>query len=661
MKFLYTLFAVLFIATVGLRAEKVYVFFDPSCSEQVSYEQDYGPGQFVDYLTYHFSLGSQDRLILEVGNQAGQILNYLPEGTLKCGDPRLNREFAKRINAGQDEVYIIGWAPQPNTYRVDRVEMAATLEIQGNAFTYASKLTGFQFDADNAIIGENLAYNNPGAKVYFEGKESGICSGTFLFRQLKPTSSYPVIDLKFSPEIGVVERHLGSDGVNSNPGGTITGKSVNGFDFNLYRKSVCNPGGTAASPPAANTNAVAPGTYSNQPVYTPPTVVLPTTPQPESAAAQAVAPGVTTNVTHTVAKGETLYAISRKYGTSVDAIRSTNGLTGNVVYPGQQLTVGTTTTQAVAMAPEATATPQPATVPTLPYNPGNIASANPQAAQPTPYGSVQEPRSGDAVYGEDIHVVQPGETVASLALKYGYTTAKFREMNNLGPNDFIRVGEQLKTSPCNCPVVPAAASTPATAPTSYGMAPEAPQPYSPQPTLAPVASPMAPVTTPRPQQAGIPVNGGVPTYTPPAEVPQAAPTISNAPSFGQIVPNAAAPPSTTLNQLEARSGAAPATTDPSAFGARPANIPTPAPAPAPTSYGSAPASPNTFGTPLGAASAAPSNAAAQPSNRAFHIVQAGETPFAIARRYNLTTAKLRELNNLAPTDVIVPFQKLYVN
>lgn len=661
MKSFFTLLAVGCLTTAGLKAEQVYVFFDPNCSEQVHYEQDYGPGQFVDYYTYHFNLGGEDRLILEVGNQAGQVLNYIPEGTINCGDPRLNRELANRINTKQDEVYIIGWTSQPNTYRVDRVVMAATLELQGNAFSYNSSLTGFQFDADNGIIGENLAYNNPGAKVYFEGKERGICSGTYLFRQLKPNTAYPVIDFKFSPEIGVVERHLGSDGVNSNPGGAIKGKSVNGLDFSLYRQNKCAP--QLASSPVTGSTPAAPGTYSNQPVYTPPTVVMPAAPQPESAAAAAVEPTVTTNVVHTVAKGETLYSISGKYSTSVDAIRSTNGLTGNVVYPGQQLTVGTTTAQAVAMAPQPAAAnaPQPSTVPTLPYNPGNVASANPGAPQPTPYGAVQEPRSGAAVYGEDLHVVQPGETVASVALKYGYTTAKYREMNNLGPNDVIKVGEQLRTTPCNCPLVSvpgqmSAGPTPAgTEPKSYGTAPAIPQSYSQQPMLAPAVS-----NAPRPQPSGIPVSGALPTYTPPAELPQAAPIISNTPNFGAVVPNTAAVPTTTLNQLEARSGTAPTTNDPSSFGARPSLPPVTAPAPAPTSYGSTPASPNAFGTPIGAAAATAARTT-QPNNRAFHVVQAGETPFAIARRYNLTTAKLRELNNLSPTDVIVPFQKLYVN
>ncbi len=651
MKLLSALFVALCLATTGLQAEPVYVFFDASCSDQVLYDQEIRPGTFVDYVAYHLPLSGNDQLILEVGNPSGQTLNYVPEGTLFCGDPRLNAELANRINAGKDQVFIVQRTAQSTVFLIDPVTAAATLEYQGSAFNFNSSLTGFQFDLENGIIGENLAYNNPGAKVYFEGREAGPCSGTFMFRQLKPNTTYPVVDLKVIPEIGIIERRLGSDGVTNNPGGTIFIRSVNGEEVTTYLNRICAPEATAAPTLPAPTAPAAVATYSNQPVYTAPTV--PATAQPESAAVAVNPPTVTTSVTHTVAKGETLYAISRKYGTSVAAVKSSNGLSGNVVYPGQQLTVMTTQQEAVAMAPQPTASAAPAaTVPTLPYSPGNIASSNPGAAAPTPYGATQAPK-GYSVYGEDIHVVQPGETVASLALKYGYTSAKFRELNGLGPNDVVRVGEQLKTTDCDCPELPAA--TPA-APSSYGTAPAAPQAFVPQATQQ-VARPQ----TLQPQPSGVPVNAAtVPTYTPAAELPQTAPTISNNPNFGQVVPNTAAAPTTTLNQLESRSGAVPTSAPAGALGARPAGIPVTAPAAAPATYGSAPASPTTFGTPLGAAAAAnqPSTA---PVSRSFHVVQAGETPAAIARRYNLTVDKLLKLNDLKPTDVVVPFQKLYVN
>lgn len=44
-------------------------------------------------------------------------------------------------------------------------------------------------------------------------------------------------------------------------------------------------------------------------------------------------------VTHTVIKGESLYAISKKYGTSVKELKAGNGLKKDTIYPGQRLEV----------------------------------------------------------------------------------------------------------------------------------------------------------------------------------------------------------------------------------------------------------------------------------------------------------------------------------
>lgn len=688
MKNLTALITLLFLASTGLKAEQVFVLFDGTCGDRVLYEQVVATQPRMDYFAYHFPLTGGDRLILETGAEGATVQNYLPQGHIYCGNPLLNVEMVNRINNGTDQVFIL-LPTNNNQYLIQPVIMAAAFQRRGAAFSYTSPLTGFQFDTDNGIIGVNLAYNNPGAKVYFEGRDNSPCTGYFLFRQLKPNSSYPVIDYRFAPEIGIMERRLGSDGV-STTGGVVVAREVNGVPVANYLASVC-AGATAAASgqPVPQVNAPQPGggapaTYGSQPVYTPPTY----NPQPESAAAGYNPPAVTNNVTHTVAKGETLYAISRKYGTTVDALRASNGLPGSTVFPGQQLAISTT--QAVAQNgpvtnPDVavlTAPGQPSTtVPTLPYNAGNIANSNPGAAQPTPYQTgAQQPyaygqdaRGETAVYGEDVHVVQPGETVASVALKYGYTSAKFREINALGPNDVIRVGEQLKTSGCNCPVAqPAPAPAPAqqNAPATYGTAPATPQPYGqPATNQAPAYQPSygqptygqpAPVAVPQTQPTGVPVNGNLPTYTPPAETTQPAPSINNNPNFGQVVPGATAPPTATMGQLESRGQTAPATQNPATYGSYPAPVPNTAPAPAPTTYGSAPASPSTYGTPVGVGGAN-TQPAAQPSNRSFHVVQEGETPYAIARRYGMTTTRLRELNGLNTTDVIVPFQKLYVN
>lgn len=54
----------------------------------------------------------------------------------------------------------------------------------------------------------------------------------------------------------------------------------------------------------------------------------------------------TSNGTHTVKSGDTLWSISQEHGTSVQALKSANGLNSNLIFPGQQLSVdGSVATQ----------------------------------------------------------------------------------------------------------------------------------------------------------------------------------------------------------------------------------------------------------------------------------------------------------------------------
>lgn len=676
MKKLTTFIIALMLMAGSLRAEQIFILFDGTCGDRVQYEQAIAQQPRMTYFAYHFAFQGGDRLMLETGAEGTTVQNYLPQGYLYCGDPRLSLELANRVNGGADRVFIL-LPTANNQYIIQPVLMASVLQRRGASFTYTSPLTSYQFDTENGIIGENLALNNDGSKIYFEGRETSPCTGTFLFRQLKPGASYPVIDYKIAPELGVYERRLGSDGV-STSGGVIVARQVNGIPVDNFLASVCTSataqamlGSTPATPTYNDPNQ--PQAYSNQQPQPQPYTGSTPAPQPESVAYARANPTTlppVTTLTHTVVKGETLFGLSRKYGTTVDAVKAQNGLTSNTLFPGQQLTIMS------SQAPAAEATAMSPTVPTVPYNPGNVASSNPGAAQPTPYGGApaapqaygteqMTSRSGQtAVYGEDVHIVQPGETVASLALKYGYTSARFREINNLGPNDLAQVGQQLKITDCNCPAPEATA-----APAAYGVqSPATPQSYG-QPTVAtpqaygqPAAIATQPSATPpayrvpdnyiAPQTAPVPA-----TTTPQAPAPT---MITNNPNFGQVVPNASAPPTATMGQLEGRGSAAPAVTNPGNYNAYPAPATAPAPAPAPATYGSSPQPvPNAYGTPVGAT--APATTTLPTASRDFHLVQEGESLYSIARRYGLTVDQLRALNNLDAGGVIVPFQKLYVN
>ncbi len=47
--------------------------------------------------------------------------------------------------------------------------------------------------------------------------------------------------------------------------------------------------------------------------------------------------------------------------------------------------------------------------------------------------------------------------------------------------------------------------------------------------------------------------------------------------------------------------------------------------------------------------------------RNFHTVKENDTLFSIAKKYNLTVEQLRNLNNLAKVEVIIPYQRLYID
>ncbi|KAJ0986375.1 hypothetical protein J5N97_004731 [Dioscorea zingiberensis] len=50
-------------------------------------------------------------------------------------------------------------------------------------------------------------------------------------------------------------------------------------------------------------------------------------------------PGGSSGQTIQIAKGDTLWGLSQKYGISVSAIKEANGITGNTIYAGKKLVI----------------------------------------------------------------------------------------------------------------------------------------------------------------------------------------------------------------------------------------------------------------------------------------------------------------------------------
>ena len=104
---------------------------------------------------------------------------------------------------------------------------------------------------------------------------------------------------------------------------------------------------------------------------------------------------------HTVSKGETLGSIARKYGVTVKQIVSWNNLSNpDALKLGQKLKVGNTTSKS-----------------------GSGSSSSPKT-----------------------HTVVKGDTLSSIAAKYGVTVKNLMEWNNLSNPDALKLDQKLKVS-----------------------------------------------------------------------------------------------------------------------------------------------------------------------------------------------------------------------
>ncbi|MCE4957787.1 LysM peptidoglycan-binding domain-containing protein [Macrococcoides caseolyticum] len=104
---------------------------------------------------------------------------------------------------------------------------------------------------------------------------------------------------------------------------------------------------------------------------------------------------------HTVQAGESLYLIASKYNTSISKIMKLNNLSSYLIFPNQKLRVSGNTYSAPS-------TPVRSTVNTTPAR----TSTN----------------------GTKTHIVQPGDYLYKIAVKYGITIQNIKDWNNLSSN-----------------------------------------------------------------------------------------------------------------------------------------------------------------------------------------------------------------------------------
>jgi len=549
MRVLLVFFVLFSTILTGWSQQNMYILYDPTCMDRLKYES-FGTLDNSDYISYAVKLSETERLFLEIGAESADMKPRIPGNIKACSSPDLNKNLAIQINSGAVQAYTV--RKTSNGYLISPVQKASYLQTVGNTISYMTQQYSFQYDPARNSINENLAPRTADIRIYYVGKTSYNCLEAYLFQAVPQYSTASYSDLIFIPEIGVIEDRASSSS-RSNSNVSLQLGTVNGTGFPAaYLSDFC---ARRNNPNLATNNDTTPNTNPTNPNIDPNTtaaqignvadtglensttsydsnatnrnrlntnnnygLIYPKDQsRPEEFSDRGISQSNTVASTndpcvdrpndgvHVVSKGENLFRISKNNDITVQQIKSWNGLSSNLIYPCDKLWV----------------------VPPSEYNKvaGEFASR------------------GNANFVQEYHIVQPDETLLEIAEKYGYTVERFREFNNLRPDEFIYVGQRLKANDCKCPT-----------------------------------------TETQPQQM-------------------------NAVNNTQRL----------TSDFQTRGGAVTTSQD------------------QPESY--------------------ERNVSLQPK---IHIVQEDETIYSIAQQYNTTVSQLKRLNNLDDSEVLLPFQRIYV-
>lgn len=129
----------------------------------------------------------------------------------------------------------------------------------------------------------------------------------------------------------------------------------------------------------------------------------------------------TTTKNHAVKWGDTLGAIAKKYGTTVDEIKKYNGLKNDTIIAGRTLKIPIrTTVEEIVTVKTTTKQPTKTTTPKKPTAKKTTAKKKPTS-----------------------HTIKAGESLGLIAQRYGITVSSLKSLNKL-KSDLIHAGNKLK-------------------------------------------------------------------------------------------------------------------------------------------------------------------------------------------------------------------------
>ena len=444
-----------FCLTVTLSAETIFLEYNKNCTDR--YEYTLTKNQVEQpYISYHYKVKNR-RVVLNVGNEADNVVPRMPAGTMTCNTSTINESMARAINDGDTEIFMV--RKLPIGFNVTKVKSANVLTTEGKSLVFFNDGTDFTVGSTGQVAGAGTT-SVVGAST--DGKRH--CFSTVELSTATPTPE-GVVSMTMIPQLGVIEERGTSDDAYLR-----RLVKINNVPFGQYLKSVCK--------------GENPATYSQQdirivrgsgaaPVAPKARVAIPSeatpTSQPETLTAKGSAKVNPCDLPqqlgfHKVGRGETLYAISRRYNLSVDQLKEWNGMSDNTITPCDQLKISAPVSRTAAIADipvRAKATTPAPTAPTTMSTESTVMTersapvVSKPAPAPAPVVAAPAPKAAPAATlpawttTAEYYTARAGDKVKEVAERYGYTEARFRWMNGMSATDVLKSGQLIRIRDCN--------------------------------------------------------------------------------------------------------------------------------------------------------------------------------------------------------------------
>ncbi len=429
------LFLLVILGTNSVNGQtKYYLGYDANCMDRYEYHYTSNPTGNA-HVAYHIIMNDREKVILEVGIES-RINQARPNNVKSCADFSINERMVRKINNGEVQLFIV--KKSGSGYNVSEVGLSAYSQISPASISFSAMDGRYSYNYAQPADGTNLATASSNSSVFFEGLVSHDCPKKYQFNKSLKGGGENFVSSTIIPEIGVVEEKRGFNATDAE-NKVLKLTSVNGMSIDSYLSAFCrnvdmdfysgkfyhldNADVTTTSDndyaryDNNNTTTVT-TTPSSGTVYTTPSTGTYTTSQPSYTTSDC-------QVYKDVDRG--LYVM---FG-SGEVANLTCG--GNTYRNGQLIggPVSSTVTSRPTYQPPSTivtTTPsQPAYTPPA-YTPP-APSYTPPATTPVKQSDVC---SETSTYG--YHVVQRYETLYGISKQYGLTVNQLRLWNGLSSN-----------------------------------------------------------------------------------------------------------------------------------------------------------------------------------------------------------------------------------